>query len=160
MKIEERGYCVQLRDNPAILWLPAGLFGFVGATFIVLAAKEAGRGGPPLATAGAMAVGSMGVFMGLFAAREAERIVVDIDRLHRRVTRTTSLLWRRCSQSWSFDEIADFELEEARDEDGDPIWRAWMRLANGERIAMMAIFRPGRDATAATVERARAALGR
>lgn len=159
MKISQQDQRLEISDNPLMMWFPAGLFTAVGAAFIVLGVQEAGRGQAPYVVAAAIGIGAVGVFVGVHVARQAECITVDIDRLTRRVTLTGQLLWRRRSRVWAFNEIAGLEVEEGEDDDGDPIWRAWIRLVGGERVAMTASWRHSCEDLMVAVERGRAALG-
>lgn len=159
MKTTVRGTRIELCDNPVMMWPVVVLFTLVGAAFVALGVQEAARGASPPARAAAFGVGCIGLFMGAFAARHAERITVAIDRPGRRVFLTGWLPWRRRERSWSFDEIAGFELEEDTDDDDGRTWRAWIRLASGERVAMMANVRHHRDDVARAVELANQGLG-
>lgn len=135
-----------LSDSTPILWLLAGLFGFVGACFLVLAAKELERGNPGLPAAGAMAAGFAGIIVAFYAAGQAERLILRADRLRRTVHLSGRLPWRRRDMSWQRHEIMGVEIEQDEDSDGDPIWRAVLALETGEHVPLMACWRHDRAA--------------
>ncbi len=112
-----------LSDSTPILWLLVGLFGFVGACFLIIAAKELERGNTGLPAAGAMAAGFVGILMAIYAAGQAERLILRIDRLKRTVHLSGRLPWRRRELSWKRHEIIGVEIEQDQDSDGDRIWR-------------------------------------
>lgn len=149
-----------LSDSQPLVWLVVGIFGIVGVAFLGLAAQEAARGKVGLPVAGALAAGLIGVGLALYAARQAERLVLDIDRWQRRVLLSGRLLWRRRERTWSFNEIDDVEIEEDKDSEGEHVWRTVLVLESGERVHLMANWRHDRERCERYRDDARHALGR
>jgi hypothetical protein len=149
-----------LSDSQPLVWLLAGIFGIVGFAFLGLAAQETARGKVGLPVAGDLAAGLIGVGCALYAAQQAERLVLDIDKWHRRVVLSGRLLWRRRERTWSFSEIADVEIEEDKDSEGEHVWRAVLVLKSGERVPLMANWRHDREHCERYRDDARRALGR
>lgn len=149
-----------LTDSQPIVWIVAGLFAFVGACFLALAVQETARGHVGLPVAGALLAAIIGLVSAGYAARTAERLTLDLDRLRRTVTLTGRLPWRRRSTTWRFTDVAGVEVEEDQDSDGDPIWRTVLVLRAGDRVPLMANWRHDREHCERYRDTATAALGR
>lgn len=144
------------QDNPLLLLVPAGIFAFVGACFLVIGFDEAARGAS-LPALGAFAAGLGGFLAAYLAARHAEQISVTFDRSSRRVVMVGRLPWQRREETWHFDEVDTVEPEVWDDSDGT-MWRPLLVLKSGQRIPLMANWRRDRELTLEACRRAREQL--
>lgn len=159
MKLGVRNRPDSVSDSTPMVWVLAGLFAIVAGAFLALAVQETARGKVGLPVAAAMAVGFIGLVAATFAAGQAERRTLSVDRLRRTVHLSGRLPWRRRGTSWKRGDISGVEIEQDEDSDGDPIWRTTLVLGSGERVPLMACWRHDRDYCERLLEQTRQLLG-
>ena len=162
MRVRDLGSDLIVDDHPTYdRWI--GMFNFAAAgAGAVLAATEYQPGGElrdvVLLLIVPLAATIAGI--GLWRALARQSLSLHVDGAGGVVTLTRKSVVRRVRRHWPASEVRCFGRTQTAGRDGLPIYRLRLELADGESLAVTALWQPDAAAIDAVVSRANALLGK
>lgn len=146
MKIKYAESRLILQDAPGCLWIFGAFFAFVGAVFVYgsLGGFENRSEVPRYAIYLAFLMGAMGVGVGIWQIYEHPLSRIYLDKQSRTIVFKRTGLLRKSEEIYRFEQLAEFFIDEDKDDEGDSIWRVAMKLNGGETIETTKIWERNR----------------
>lgn len=130
-----------IEETPGCLWIVGLFFAFVGGVFVygALGGLTDWDSHSAWMTAGAFAMGAIGVGAGAWIIYNAPITIVVINRIEDTVSITRYGLFGKRKIFYHFDEIERFSLVAGKDDEGNDIWTFGMDLTSGETIKITSL---------------------
>jgi hypothetical protein len=160
MKVVERGSDFEIRDSPGMHWLLAIIFVGIGALFVL----------GPLGLASnahtlrwwervlGVAMGGLGVAVGLWLFARAPSSRLRLDRVTRRVEIVRRAPWGRQGLQVSVADVTAIRLVEKTDDEGGAVFQVHLVLREGRSVPVSLLWAHGREPITDVGRRLAAAL--